>query len=238
MNIIKIVNKKLIYRITTALIIGFIILFSGTKITKAKTFELNLYFDKETKQISFDKDSIDKIEISPDLLTMKDIRENEPKGEYYFKMLSFDAKELAKANFAPSNGKFKLNLPYYNTIYKIELYNKNSLLLSIDTASFASCNLNNVCETSKGENVQNCIADCFALEVDKIKNNNYNNTNISNNKNLEPSAPLIGLNNNNSTNQPSTAVKTPFFGLIVGLAMIAGGIGYGVYRLIKRRQDE
>lgn len=238
MNIIKIVNKKLMYRITTALIIGFIILFFGTKTTKAKTFELNLYFDKETKQISFDRDSVDKIEVSPDLLTMKDIRENEPKSEYYFKMLSFDAKELAKANFVPSEGRLKLSLPYYNTIYKIELYNNSSLLLSADTAFFATCNLNNLCESSKGENVQNCIADCFSQEVAKIKNKSYNNTGTGNGQNLEPSDPLTGAKKDEAASQNTTETKTPFFGLIVGSFMILGGIGYGVYRLIKSRRNE
>lgn len=198
---------------------------------QAKIFELNLYFDLAKNEISLDQDTKEKVITTDKFYSEKQTTSK----DYYFKKVNFDSYTSYPFYFTPQNGKFILSVPYFQENSKINIYHQNTLKLSIDVSQFATCNDNNVCETPKGENAQNCIADCFSQEVAKNKNKGYNNSN----QNLEPSDPLTG-SNNNLTNQSSTTtpVKTPFLGLTVGLIMIVGGAGYGIYRLIKSQRNE
>lgn len=201
---------------------------------QAKIFELSLHFDLAKNEISVDKDAKEKVITTDKFYSEKQITSK----DYYFKKVNFNGYTSYPFYFIPQNGKFILSVPYFQENYKINIYYQDTLKLSVDVSQFATCNANSICETSRGENAQSCIADCFNQEVAKIKNKSYNNTDNIDNQNLEPSDPLTGSNDNNSTAQSTTPVKTPFWGLTVGLIMIIGGIGYGIYRLIKSRQNK
>lgn len=49
-----------------------------------------------------------------------------------------------------------LRLPYFENADRIEIYHDDKLIFT-----FKICNFNNICELSKGENIMNCMEDCF-----------------------------------------------------------------------------
>jgi len=205
----------------------------------AKVFKLYLYFDAEKNQIVQDRDRENKVEITDDAYAV----EEPESSDYSYKRFNFGNNDYSPVYFNPQPGKFTLEVPYFQENSRVGIYHKGNSMLSIDVSQFATCNVNSACEADRGENATTCVADCFKAEI--IKNNpnistNTNGssgTNVNRNTNTSPSDPLTGGNAN--TNSSTTPVKPPFFGLIVGLGMMMGGIGYGIYRLIKgRKQSE
>lgn len=217
--------KVKLYSFIFAILLG---ITTNTRITEAKIFVLSLYFDPVKNEIVQDREATEVVAVSDESY---ELEENIETKEYYFKTNNFQNIDSDPFYFTPKSGKFALNVPYFEGTSEISIYNKDTLKLSLDVADFAACNINNACESSLGENTQNCIADCFAGEVEKVKNKSHID--------LEPGTPLTGGNSNTNTPTSTTPTKTPILGLIVGLIMITGGIGYGVYRFIQRyRRDE
>lgn len=208
----------------------FIVVLLFPKIIYAKAFVLDLYFDKNSNQIFLDKDGANQVRISDNFFDPA----VEPKSQdYYANLLSSNGSILLTLNFTPIIGKFALEIPYYETVYKIELYNKENSLLLIDTSGFASCNLDNACQSALGENESSCVHDC-SVKTDLSK---FSQPTPPKQPTGELSKPLTNVDNSQSS-ETTTPVKTPFLGLIIGLVMIIGGAGYGVYRLIKGRKEE
>lgn len=212
----------------------------GAQSTHAKLFVLRLYFDSEKNEILKDRDAAAKIEIIDELYEKEKKETTEESKDYYLQTSNFLGVKSDPVYFSPSPGNFILRAPYFEGTSKIDFYHQNNLKLAIDVADFATCNLNNKCESQNNENAENCIADCFPVELEKVKNQNSaskNNIKDNSNTNIERSEPLRG---DKSGQQKGTDVKPkiPYFGLIVGIAMIIVAIGYGIYRLIKKQQAQ
>lgn len=228
-------SKSLKFNIFAA-ITALLLLYANT--AQARVFKLHLYFDTEKNQIVQDGDVENKVELSGDAYAV----EEPESSDYSYKRFNFGNNEYSPVYFTPQPGKFTLEVPYFQENSRIAIYHKEDSMLSVDVSQFATCNVNGACEAGLGENATSCVADCFKAEMTKknpdisTNTNGSSNTNPNRNANGSPSDPLTGGNAN--TNSATTPVKSPFFGLIVGLGMIVGGIGYGIYRLIKGRQGK
>lgn len=228
-------SKSLKFNILAA-ITALLLLHANT--AQARVFKLYLYFDTEKNQIVQNKDIENNVELSENAYAVQ-----EPESsDYSYKRFNFGNNEYSSVYFTPQPGKFTLEVPYFQENSRIAIYHKENSILSVDVSQFATCNVNSVCEADQGENATSCVADCFKAEMTKNNSdiptnaNGSSGANSNRNTNGSPSNPLTGGNAN--TNSATTPVKSPFLGLIVGLGMIFGGIGYGIYRLIKRRQDK
>lgn len=133
------------------------------KTASADGFVVHLYFNSDSNNLSFDKESpqnitLDKT-ISPSVV---EFARNNDKGEYTLKLYDTTLKILASTEFDKKNGAFTVVLPYYSLADKLRIFNtkNHDLLLEADLSSFTKCNGNNICEVEKGETSQNCIGDC------------------------------------------------------------------------------
>lgn len=221
------ITKK---RYSWILIIILLSLFLKPELSRAEILKLHLYFDSSKNEIVEDREAAEKIEFINE--PYEDLPETQDElSDYYFKIIDAQNGSSDPIYFTPASGQFTLDVPYIQEIAKVEIYYNDTRQLSIDTSSLATCNANKACESDRGENAQNCISDCFSLEVERIKGSS--NTN----EDLEDGEPLRN-SNKNTNSQSTTPTRIPYFGLIVGVGMIVGGIGYGVYRLVKRYRDK
>lgn len=210
---------------------------SKTDFAEAEVLNLFLYFDLSKNEVALDREYDAKVRKESDVFEYSG---NETTKEYYFKTVNFKNNDSHPFYFAPKSGKFTLEIPYFQDILEVDIYYKDILKLTVDVSEFATCNDNDICEADLGENAKTCVIDCFKIEVQKILESNKNNNTpvIVNNNGEESSDPLTGINNNSVSTGETDQARTPYFGLIVGSLLLLGGIGYGVWRLVRGRRVE
>lgn len=230
--------QKIIKKFNIVVLLAAVVyIFLGSSVAEAKVFNLHLYFDSSKNEIYQDRESAENIKLLEGVYTFD---ENDISGDYYFKTVNHGDEASGPTYFIPQEKNFVLEAPYFQEMANILIYNGDKLLLDIDVSKFATCNNNKICEAGLGENAGTCVSDCFKDEMNKILEESKNNNTpvIVNNNGEESSDPLTGINNNSASTGETDQARTPYFGLIVGSLLLLGGVGYGVWKLIKSRRVE
>lgn len=203
---------------------------------KAESLELYLYFDSSKNQLVLDRDVEQKVKIVKDFFDFFDNNEEVGLADYYYKVITLNNKETTKIYFNPDVGKFILKAPYFENGSRVDIYYKDSEILSLDISGFATCNSNGACEEKLNENAQNCISDCFNTVSKKTSTESNGNQNKTNN-NKESSSPLSGSSNTSAENTTQKG-NFPYVGLFSGLLLILLGVGFAAYKFWKSRREE
>lgn len=83
-------------------------------------------------------------------------------GDFVLKIIDCYNQELITEHFNAQPGGFSLTIPYFPTITKMQIFEKDSQqpILEQDLNYINTCNANGICELERGESGSDCIIDC------------------------------------------------------------------------------
>lgn len=204
-----------------ALMIMFSLAFLGKDASAQTAYILKLNYNPQTKVLSF-SDPQNKVSLVESTnIPLLDVTErNTTEGPYYLKLYTADGINSSTVEFVPKDGSFSLAIPYYSTVSEVTIEDKTAreVVLRIDLGQYLKCNLNGVCDAGNGENITNCLGDCYEKKIEQ--------------KVFEKKQPITETQNEAEKEDISTA---GFIAVIsIGFIIIATLIYLG-YRLYRRK---
>jgi hypothetical protein len=128
------------------------------------TLEIRLFYNQSTDTVSFDTSRQPTIYLNRNKLTyIIDFDEAyQNNGPYEIIFLDKGGLEIDKKQFTPTLDSFTIEAPDYHITKTVAIRKtgSTSYLLKQDISQYISCNLNNLCEYEKNEDMDNCIPDC------------------------------------------------------------------------------
>lgn len=205
----------------------------------ADSFVLNLFNDGQ--QIRFDR-FVDKIELDSGRDVILNLQNNvEEDSEYQAALVSTNENlQPIRINLDIQEGAFSELVPYYGHIQSIQLLRNGEIIDEVDVSDYTQCNSNGVCEIERGENEDTCIVDCIREQVEYSETTQQRISEGGGVVRDETGSVLIDTTGGSvtNTNQPNEVPPTSndllSWRLVLGGAFVIGGIGFVVFRVIKK----
>lgn len=223
-------------------LIGALCVFTATS---ADIFELHFYYDSQKNILQFSQDQ-EPISRNPEKnISAVDFSEGASVGSFEFVFIDAEGFEIVRKHFAPKNGNFIVEVPYFSIATKLLVY-KDGLkdpIIDQDMSTLVSCNGNKVCEFERGENIDTCLPDCASGNVTYSPETKAK-VDAGNGIVRDPKTGSILLNDLRTTDasqnapvgeNPQSSAK-PFWLTILFVVGLAGAAGAAVYFILRREE--
>ena len=159
-----------------------------------------------------------------------------PEDSRYSIHLYENQTEMIRYPYQPErSGALIVDVPYISTTNRIVIEKDQFEIIEIDVSSTISCNRNGICEAAAGESLVTCVPDCdgdnvvYDQEGERLTAQNPLVTDDSQRLLYQTPVP-------ESPQEESTESGNGIFDwrLMIGGTFVLGGIGFVVFRMIKK----